>query len=171
MDEEQNNLEKQKQADNNQKTAHVAGKAAATYYGGAAGGQLYDAASKTKVGQAIEKNAAKNISNNPALNRASQKLNDVGAMDAADKGIDLAGGSMGKGTPNPSGGGMNKPGLSPSTGSEGGKSGLDQGNKTSNSGESSNSNTNTPGGKKKLNSLFGSGEGNADSSNSSTENL
>ena len=170
MDEEQNNLEKQKQADNNQKTAHVAGKAAATYYGGAAGGQLYDAASKTKVGQAIEKNAAKNISNNPALNRASQKLNDVGAMDAADKGIDLAGGSMGKGAPNPSGGGMNKPGLSPSTGSEGGKPGLDQGNKTSNSGKSSNSNTNTSGGKKKLNNLFGSGEGNADSSDSSTEN-
>lgn len=96
MDEENNNLKEQKEKEANQKTAHVAGKAAATYLGGGAGAKAYDAASKTKLGQALEKRAANRIKRNPALNMASQKLSDSGALDVADKGMDLAGGEAGK---------------------------------------------------------------------------
>lgn len=81
------------QSDAGQKTAHVAGKAAATYFGGKVGGQLYNAASNTKVGQEIEKAVGNNIQNTPLLNQASQKLNDSGVLDVADKGLNLANGS------------------------------------------------------------------------------
>lgn len=45
--------------------ADVAGKAAATYFGGAAGSKIYDVASKTKTGQRILAGAGKSLSKNP----------------------------------------------------------------------------------------------------------
>ena len=90
MDEEKDNLEEQKQAEAGQKTAHVAGKAAATYLGGAGGAKAYDLASQTAVGQELEKAASNRIQNNPALSKASQRLNESGALDAVEKGMDIA---------------------------------------------------------------------------------
>lgn len=87
------NEEEEKQKEEaGQKTAHVAGKAAATYFGGAAGTKVYDMASHTAVGQALEKNAGRVIQNTPGADKLSQKLNDSGALDVADKGLDLASG-------------------------------------------------------------------------------
>lgn len=83
------NLEEQKKQEAGQKTAHVAGKAAATALGGAAGAKAYDLASQTAVGKELEKAAGNRIQNNPVLNKASEKLNDSKALDAIDKGIDL----------------------------------------------------------------------------------
>ena len=90
MNEEQRDLENDKQAEASQKTAHVAGKAASAYFGGAAGAKAYDMASQTAVGKELEKAAGNKIQNNPMLNNASKKLNESGALDAADKGLDIA---------------------------------------------------------------------------------
>ena len=80
------------QQDSAQKTAHTAGKAAATHFGGPIGGKLYDAASKTKLGQALEKGAGQAINRNPAMRRASQVADKSGALDATNKGMDMMGG-------------------------------------------------------------------------------
>ena len=93
-----NELEEQKkreQAEAGQKTAHVAGKAAATYFGGGAGGKIYDAASNTAVGKKIEETAGKALQRTPGMNKAMEGLNKSGALDIADKGLDLAGGGSG----------------------------------------------------------------------------
>lgn len=104
VDEEE--LKKQKEQEAGQKTAHVAGKAAAGYFGGAAGMKAYDALSKTGPGQQIEQAAGNLLNRNPLMNKASQKLNESGALDAADKGLDMAGGSMGAGAPGGAPGGV-----------------------------------------------------------------
>jgi|GEM_PF-2498120 fibronectin type III domain len=83
------------QQDSGQKAAHTAGKGAATYFGGPVGGKLYDAASKTKLGQALEKGAGKAINKNPTMRRASQVADKSGALDAANKGMDAMGGAKG----------------------------------------------------------------------------
>lgn len=87
------------QQDSAQKVAHTAGKGAATYFGGALGGKIYDVASKTKLGQAIEKRAGDAINKNPAMKRASQAADKSGVLDAANKGMDV----MGGGTPGTTG--------------------------------------------------------------------
>lgn len=86
---------KDKKTEAGQKTAHVAGKAAGEYLAPGLGGKAYDALSKTKVGQALEQRAGKNLNRNPLISKATQGLNDSGALDAADKGLDLAGGADG----------------------------------------------------------------------------
>lgn len=141
---EEEDLEQQKQAEAAQKTAHVAGKAAATYFGGGAGAKAYDMASQTAVGQELEKAAGNRIQNNPALNKASQKLNDSGALDAADKGMDLASGGtpselpVQNGINSQSNGGLG--GLN--TGNTNNKSNTSNGNNTSNDSNSSSENSN-----------------------------
>lgn len=89
------NLEEQKKKEQDeagQKTAHVAGKAAATYFGGGAGGKIYDAASNTAIGKQIEEKAGKTLQHVPGMNKAMEGLNKNGALDMADKGLNLAGG-------------------------------------------------------------------------------
>ena len=78
-----------------QNTAHVAGRAASRYFGGEVGGKIYDAASKTKLGQAVEKKVGNKIAKTPGLGNANKKLNDTGAVDAANKGINAMGGGKG----------------------------------------------------------------------------
>lgn len=115
MDEK--DLEKQQQQaekdEASKKTAHVAGKAAATYFGGGLGGKAYDLASKTKAGQKLENTAGKLLQKQPGLNKAMDGLNKSGALDAADKVVDAAGGgspaSSGSGL---SGNALNKPSAS-----------------------------------------------------------
>lgn len=87
------NLEEEKKQQAGHKTAHVAGKAAANYFGGKLGNEAYNAASQTKVGQDIERAVGNQIANNPTLSKGAQKLNDSGALDLADKGIDAANGT------------------------------------------------------------------------------
>ena len=53
---EQQEAQEQKETEAANKTAHVAGKAAATYFGGKAGAEAYDAISKTQLGKKLEEN-------------------------------------------------------------------------------------------------------------------
>lgn len=80
---QKNNKQAKEEAGKN--TAHVAGKAAANYLGGQVGGVAYNALSKTKAGQRLEKTAGKVIAKTPGLGRLNKKLNDTGAVDAVDK--------------------------------------------------------------------------------------
>lgn len=83
---------KQDMQDAGAKTAHVAGKVAASYFGGTLGNVAYDKIFQTKLGQKIEQGAGKVISRVPGVNKLNKKLNDTGAVDAADKAVDLVGG-------------------------------------------------------------------------------
>lgn len=88
---------KQEQKEAAQKTAHVAGKAAAQYLAPGAGGKIYDAISKTKTGQKIEKTAGNILQKMPGMNKKMNGLNKSGALDAADKGLDAMSGNPGVG--------------------------------------------------------------------------
>lgn len=90
---QQEEKEKQEAGKN---TAHVAAKGAATYFGGAVGGRAYDALSRTKAGQRLENTAGKAISKTPGLGQINKKLNDTGAVDAADKAVDVVNGKKPK---------------------------------------------------------------------------
>ena len=103
--------EQRKQEDHeaSAKTAHAIGKGAATYFGGTVGNRLYDAASKTKLGKAIESQAGKALERSPmgmTAKPAMRALNKSGALDVADQAIDAVGTgkggtpSVGKTTPN-----------------------------------------------------------------------
>ena len=85
--------QKQQEAEAANKTAHVAGKAAATYFGGNVGAKAYDKLSQTKLGKNLENQVGKKIQKNRQANRMAQKLNNSGALDAADKAIDVASGN------------------------------------------------------------------------------
>lgn len=98
-------LKEQQEKEANSKTAHVALKGAATYFGGAAGNAAYNLADKLGVAKPIEDIAGKAVKYSP-LNLPSKALNKVGALDVADKAIDMAGGK-GNGT----GEGLAKDGL------------------------------------------------------------
>lgn len=102
MDEEEKEKQEEQQA--GQKAAHVAGKAAATYFGGSAGAKIYDIASKTKAGKAIENTVGKTVNTLPGAKSATKGLNKSGVLDLADKGLDSKASS---GT----GGGLPKEGL------------------------------------------------------------
>lgn len=85
MDEEdikqqEEELKKQQEIDDSNRTAHVAGSAIATYYGGTKGARLYNAYSKTKMGQAAEKRFGNKIRKNPVANALSKKLNRSGLL-------------------------------------------------------------------------------------------
>lgn len=89
--------EEQKQQEAGEKTAHVAGKAAANIASNAmglgnAGGALYNAASNSEIGKRLEQTTGSAIQQNPYFNKASQALNDSGALDTADKAMDMASG-------------------------------------------------------------------------------
>lgn len=86
-DEKQN--EKQAKIEAGKNTAHVAGKATAKYLGGSVGGMAYNALSKTRAGQKLENSVGKRIARTPRLGKLNKKLNDSGAIDAADKAMDL----------------------------------------------------------------------------------
>lgn len=75
--------EKQREINEANKTAHTVGQAVAMGYGGAKGAKLYNAASKIKTGQAVERQIGKQIRRNPVANRLSKRLNRSGAIDKA----------------------------------------------------------------------------------------
>lgn len=108
MDEEKNKTdamteqeikdEKKKQEENeaDSKLAHTGLKAAATYFGGAAGNAAYNLADKLGVTKPVEDLVGKAIKTTPAMNQAAKIANKVGTLDAADKAIDAAGGKGGE---------------------------------------------------------------------------
>lgn len=75
------------------KTAHVVGKAAATYFGKEAGAQAYDAISQTKAGQKIEELAGKAMEKSSfgLTNEVMRKANESGILDAANQAVDMIG--------------------------------------------------------------------------------
>ena len=91
----QNQMKKKENNEAAQDVAHTVGKGAATYFGGALGNKLYDAASKTKLGQGIEKAAGKMAMNNPALRPGINNLHKSGATKIANSAIDTLGGQKG----------------------------------------------------------------------------
>lgn len=126
---EKKQQEKKEMQDAGAKTAHVAGKAAASYFGGTIGNVAYDKISQTKLGQGIEQGVGKVISKVPGVNKLNKKLNDAGVVDAADKAVDLVGGKgTGKATNMAAQSGKSAGGVAKPNGQGGGK--LTGGNST-----------------------------------------
>ena len=101
LDAAQQRKEEREQA--SKKALKTGAKAAGAYFGGAAGAKAVDLASKTKAGDKLLNQGGKVLNKMPGVGRAADKLNKSGALDVADKGLDLAsggknpGGSLGGG--------------------------------------------------------------------------
>lgn len=76
-------------SESSKKAAKVAAKGAADYFTGGKGGAVVDKLADTKLGNEILDKAGKVIDKTPGLNKAAQKLNDSGALDAADTGLSM----------------------------------------------------------------------------------
>ena len=92
MEEENDELDeeeqkKQQEINESNKTAHTVGSAVATYYGGQKGAKIYNAVSKTKVGQAAERRLGNKIRRNPLANFMSRRLNRNGSLDTINKAV------------------------------------------------------------------------------------
>ena len=83
-------IEKQQTHEASKKTAHIAGKVAATYFGGEKGAKIYDIASKTKAGQKVEELAGKSIEKSTLGigNKAMRKADEKGVLDVATQIVD-----------------------------------------------------------------------------------
>lgn len=108
---EEKQRNKQELQDAGAKTAHAAGKMAASYLGGTVGNIAYDKLANTKLGQTIEQGAGKVISKVPGVNRLNKKLNDSGAVDLANKMTDLSTGRGLKKMPASKVSNIKRPGL------------------------------------------------------------
>lgn len=73
--------------------ADIAGRAASTYFGGAAGAKAYGAISKTKLGQSVLDKAGQGIGNNPVAKNALAKTQP--AIEKAKPALEAATGSLG----------------------------------------------------------------------------
>lgn len=82
--------------DSNKKAAKVGAKAAATYFGGAAGGKAVDALAKTPQGDKILNRGGELLGHIPGMSQATKKLDDSGSLDKADQALSLSGGSLGE---------------------------------------------------------------------------
>ena len=91
-DNSENELQDHENAKN---TAKTVAKGVGTYFGGHVGAGAVELISKTKVGDKILNDVAKGIESHKGLNAINKKLNDTGAVNAADKAIDAYGGSKG----------------------------------------------------------------------------
>lgn len=80
------NQEKQSSA----KGLKTAAKGAATYFGGPVGGKAVDLVSKTKLGNEVLNKGGELLNKMPGMGKTMKKLDDKGAIDALDKGLDLA---------------------------------------------------------------------------------
>lgn len=88
---------KQEEKESTKKLAKTAGKGAATYFGGPAGGQAVDIAANTKAGDKVLNKGAEALNKVPGVKKVAKKLDDKGITDKADQAISIAGGSMGGG--------------------------------------------------------------------------
>ena len=83
-----NAQKKAKQQEATKKNLKTGAKAAGAYFGKGTGAKAVDAASNTKAGDKILNKGAELVNKNPHLAKASEKLNDSGVTDLADKIID-----------------------------------------------------------------------------------
>lgn len=81
---------KQERQEASKKALKTAAKGAGAYYGGPLGAKAAEKLANTKAGDKILNQGAKALNRMPGMGRASDRLNKSGALDAADKGIDLA---------------------------------------------------------------------------------
>lgn len=89
------NNQRAENQNSNKKAAKVAAKGAATYFAGPAGGKVVDALAKTKAGDKILNKGGEVLNKIPGMSKATKKLDDSGALDAADKGLSMASGPSG----------------------------------------------------------------------------
>ena len=87
------NNQRTENQDSNKKAAKVAAKGAATYFAGPEGAAAVDALAKTKAGDKILNKGGEALNKIPGMSKATKKLDDSGALDAADKGLSMAGGA------------------------------------------------------------------------------
>ena len=91
-------LEKEKSKDSNKKATKVATQAAATAFAGPAGGKIASVVNNTEIGNKIHDKLATKMEEashrNPMarkMQKSLNKLNDAGALDAAQTGVDMMG--------------------------------------------------------------------------------
>lgn len=89
--------QKEQERESSKKVAKVAAKGAATYFGGAAGGEAVELASQTKVGDKILNKGGEALDKIPGIGKAAKKLDDSGLLDTADTALSLAGAASGGG--------------------------------------------------------------------------
>ena len=82
-------------SDANKKTAKVAAKAAANHFAGPVGGKAVDALANTKLGNDILNKGGQLLNKIPGMSKATNKLNNSGALDAADNVLSANQGSGG----------------------------------------------------------------------------
>ena len=143
----------EQEKNSSKKVAKTAAKGAATYFGGQLGGKTVDALSKTKAGDKLLNKGGEAINNIPGMGRAAKKLDESGALDKADKAMDIAGGAS-------KGGAVNK--ADSSLGKAGGSS--------SKSGGDSSSSLNNKNGSGLFNNFFNSGNENQEKEESTGKN-
>ena len=80
-------------SDSSKKAAKVAAKAAADYFTGGKGGAVVDKLADTKLGNKVLNTAGKALEKQPGFAKAAKKLDDAGALDAADKGLSMVEGA------------------------------------------------------------------------------
>ena len=76
-------------SDSSKKVAKVAAKGAADYFTGGKGGAIVDKVADTKLGKEVINNLGKQIDRNPILKKAAEKLDEKGAVDAADQALSI----------------------------------------------------------------------------------
>lgn len=89
------NNQRTENQDSNKKAAKVAAKGAAIYFAGPEGAAAVDALAKTKAGDKILNKGGEALNKIPGMSKATKKLDDSGALDAADKGLSMASGPSG----------------------------------------------------------------------------
>lgn len=90
--------EKQGEKEASKKAFKTAAKGVATYFAPGVGGKVVDAVANTKAGQQIINKGGEALNKIPGMGKAAKKLDDKGAIDAADTAIGaIDGGSVGNG--------------------------------------------------------------------------
>ena len=90
-----NNSDSSTDSDSTKKVAKTAAKGAGAYFGGAAGAKAVDLASKTKAGDALLNKGADILDKVPGVKSAAEKLDKSGALDKADKALNMANATKG----------------------------------------------------------------------------
>lgn len=84
---------KDQQRESSKKAAKVGAKAAANYFAPGVGGKVVDAASKTKLGNAVLNKGADVLNKIPGMAKTLKKADDKGITDKADQAVGLVGGN------------------------------------------------------------------------------
>lgn len=128
------------QRESSKKAAKVGAKAAANYFAPGVGGKVVDAASKTKLGNAVLNKGADTLNRIPGMAKALKKADDKGITDKADQAVGMLGGDPKSVAPKAGNLTKNgKNGISPKNGTN------DNSNKNNNSSQNNKKNSNDNG--------------------------